>query len=263
MKTRKILFGIAVAASILCSCGTTSNLKGETPVMNAGKPEVIDYQGQSLGSPIPAWVVAVGEGNRNKISKSLGLDKDKQVFFLMRKGTDLDVIQLWTDNVDARAEVASSIEQTVAQAVNNELEAKQADEQTKERTTRIYTATLTNIALNGLMKEASYWVKTRTLKTGLKKASSDTDYIVGYTYYVVFGIDKNLYDYQLKKAMDDVPENDSETSFLKPLLTKKLEEQLLLPVETETYDTGSFPIEHVEDEDPSHGVSIDNVKVNF
>lgn len=263
MKKEKILFGLVAVAIALFSCGTTSKLKGDAPVMNAGKPEVIDYQGQSLGSPIPAWVVAVGEGNRNKISKSLGLDKNEQVFFLMKKGTDLDVIQLWTDNVDARAEVASSIEQTVAQAVNNELEAKQADEQTKERTTRIYTATLTNLTLNGLMKEASYWVKTRTLKTGLKKASSDADYIVSYTYYVVFGIDKNLYDYQLKKAMDDVPENDSETAFLKPLLTKKLEEQLLLPVETETYNTGSFPIEQVEDNGSSRGVSVDNVKVNF
>lgn len=246
---RKNAFGVAVLSVLvlLSSCGTSSSLKGEAPVMNAGRPEVIDYQGQALGSEIPAWVVAIGDGQTRKVIKSLGLDGNTTVFMLQNKGNDLDFLKTWTDQVDARAEVASSIEQTVGQTVQTELEAKQADEQTKSRAAKIYSSTITNIILNGLAKEASYWVKTRTLKAGLKKASSDSDYVVEYTYYVVYGIDSALYEQQIKKAMGDVQDNDDQTVFLKDLLTKKLTEKIQLPVDAESFSYGDAPVEEVSD----------------
>ena len=47
-----------LALGTLASCGSTLKLKGEEPVMNIGRPEVIDYQGLALGSAVPEWVIA-------------------------------------------------------------------------------------------------------------------------------------------------------------------------------------------------------------
>ena len=103
--------------------------KGKAPKMKAGTPVVIDYQGQALGSEIPAWVVAIGEGSQKKVRKSLDIDKEDAIFILQNKGNDLDFLKAWTDQIDVRAEVASSIEQTVAQSVIAELDAKDATQE--------------------------------------------------------------------------------------------------------------------------------------
>ena len=44
MKNTKLIIGAITFAILLTSCGTTK-LAGEKPVMKAGAPEVIDYQG--------------------------------------------------------------------------------------------------------------------------------------------------------------------------------------------------------------------------
>lgn len=236
-----VLFTALVAANLTAA----SKSKGKEPKMNAGRPEVIDYQGQALGLEIPAWVKAVGDGNEKKVRKSLDIPSDDAIFILSNKGNDLDFLKTWTDQVDVRAEVASSLEQTVGQVVQAEMSAKQTDEQTKTRAAKLYSSSMTNLTLNGLAKEAYYWIKTRTLKTGLKKAKTEADYNVEYTYYVVFTINKALYEVQLAKAMDDVDDNDDQTSFLKAILTEKLTQAMVATnVDTVNYD--NVPVEDVE-----------------
>lgn len=246
----KKLFGSLAAAlmltAALCSCGSTLKLKGEEPTMNAGKPEVIDYQGQSLGSKIPDWVIAIGDGSQKRVRKSLDIDRDQQIFILQNKGNDLDFLKTWTDQVDARGEIASSIEQTIAQTVQSEMEVRQADEQTKVKAAKLYSATMTNVTLNGLNKEAYYWIKTRTPKTDVKKAKVATDYVYEYTYYVVYTMDTDMYEAQMAQAMDDVQDNDDQTSFLKGVLTEKLKSTILLP-ETEEISFDMVEVESYED----------------
>ena len=122
---------VLALGGLLASCGSTLKLKGEEPVMNTGTPEVIDYQGLALGSAVPDWVIAIGDGSEKRVRKSLDIPNSKQVFILQNKGTDLDFLKAWTDQVDARAEIASSIEQTIAQTVQSEMEVRQTEEQQK------------------------------------------------------------------------------------------------------------------------------------
>lgn len=245
MKFGKLVLGVVATTVLLTSCGTTK-LKGEKPVMKAGIPEVIDYQGQSLGSTIPAWVMAIGDGAQKKVKKSLDLDKTDTVFILQNKGSDLDFLKVWTDQVDARAEVAASIEQSIGQTVEAELEAKDIDVQTKARAAKIYSGAMTNVTLNGLTKEASYWIKTRTLKTGVKKAKSEADYTTEYTYYVVYSIKNDIYSKQIAAAMNDIDDNDDQTSFLKDVLTKKLTDSMIGGEGTEiSFDL--VPVEEIDE----------------
>ncbi|MBQ0050708.1 MAG: hypothetical protein KBT11_01435 [Treponema sp.] len=245
-KLNVFAFAMFAASSIFVSCGSTSTLKGNAPIMDEGTPVVIDYQGKALGSPIPAWVVAMGDGNQKKIRKSLELDNDTAIFALNSKGNDLDFLKTWTDQVDARAEVASSIEQTVGQTVQSELNAVQIDDQRKTKAAKLYSSTMTNLTLNGLQKEAAYWIKTRTPKPGVKKPATPADWTEEYTYYVVYTMGKDMYQLQLKKALDDVEDNDDQTIFLKSVLTEKLTQTIVTPEQTMVnYDNAK--VEVVED----------------
>lgn len=220
----------ALVAGLFASCGSSSGIAGPKPEMNINTPEIIDYQGKALGSEVPGWVVAVGEGATKRVAKGLDIDlKEETIFILQNKGNDLDFLKTWTDQVDARAEVASSLEQTVGQTVQAELDLRHADEQTKSKAAKIYSGTMSNITINGLTKEASYWIKTRTPKTGVKKAKMESDYDVEYTYYVVYGIEKALYDKQMEAAIRNIEDNDNQTEFLKDVLTTRLTQSVLLP----------------------------------
>lgn len=227
---------------LLASCGSTLKLKGEEPIMNTGRPEVIDYQGLALGSAVPDWVIAIGDGSEKRVRKSLDIPNSKQIFILQNKGNDLDFLKAWTDQVDARAEIASSVEQTIAQTVQSEMEVRQADSQEKVKAAKIYSATMTNVTLNGLFKEDYYWIKTRTPKVDVAKPKLATDYNYEYTYYVVYTLDKDLYERQIAQAMDDVQDNDDQTVFLKDVLSEKLMSTILLP-ETEDISFAYVPYE--------------------
>lgn len=242
---KRVILSLLMAfalVGVLASCGSTLKLKGEEPVMNTGRPEVIDYQGLALGSQIPDWVVAIGDGSERRVRKSLDIPSSMQIFILQNKGNDLDFLKAWTDQVDARAEIASSIEQTIAQTVQSEMEVRQADTQQKIKAAKIYSATMTNVTLNGLFKEDYYWIKTRTPKVDVKNPKLATDYNYEYTYYVVYTLDKELYERQIKQAMDDIEDNDDQTVFLKDVLSDKLMSTILLP-EGENISFEYVPVE--------------------
>ena len=106
---------------------------------------------------------------------------------------------------------------------------------------------MTNLTLNGLMKEADYWIKTRTPKTDVKTPEKASDYDVEYTYYVVFSISKANFDRQVTAAMDDVPDNDDQTKFLKEVLTRKLKESIITNKDPEIVDFKNAKVEEVDD----------------
>jgi len=228
MKLKKILLGAIAVSALFLGCKSHPKLQGQTPVMATGTPEVIDYPGKALGTPVPEWVFAVDQGANKKIAKALGLDSHTKIFVVTNKGNDLDFLKTWSDQVDIRAEVSSAIEQTIAQSVQAAFEGTDADTQTKERAYSIYSASMTNLTLNGLQKEAHYWIKTRTPKAGVKKARKDADYNIEYTYYVVFGIDKKSFAEQMEAAIADVEDNTNQSELLKSVLTEKLNETIVV-----------------------------------
>lgn len=232
MKKSFIRMCVLTVAALAVLGGTMSAKKKTTKkpkgaVYSADKPEIFDYQGQALGREVPDWVNCIVDGDKAGVKKALKLDKDMQLFLVSRDGQNLDFLKTWADQVDARSEVASSLKTTIAQTVQTELQAQNVDKETVERKADLYSAQATNISLSGLQKINSYWIQTRRLKTGLKKAKSDNDYEYKTTYMVVFGIDAVLYNQQLVAAMADVDDNDDQTAFLRSLLTQKCQEALV------------------------------------
>lgn len=229
---KKLLFAVAVIATLFAGTAVAKTKKTKQKY----RPELVDWKGQALGQEIPKWVEAVSDGDKAGVKKALKLDKDTMIFVLTREGDNLDFLKTWVDQIDARTEVASSIETTIANAVETELTAQQADTQTIERKAKLYSAQATNITLNGLQKLNDYWVTTRALKLGLKKGKKAEDYITKTTYLVVFGIDSAIYDQQLKAAIENVDDNSDQTEKLRELLTTKCSDALM-PGSTGFIDT--------------------------
>lgn len=229
MKLTKVLgLSLVAVAAMLTSCAS-KDVKGTGFDVNVNKPVIVDYKGQSFGADIPGWVIDAADGNKKNVAKGLNLSGSK-IWVLSNDGKDLDMLKLWTDQIDGRAEIASSIEQSVADLITANFA---ASEDEKEKAVKEFSMRMSNITLNGLEKEADYWTKTRTLKTGVKKAKSDSDYTEKYTYLVVFSMDMKLWEKQIKAAMDDIDENDDQSIMLRDMITSKLMDELELYVTAE------------------------------
>lgn len=252
MKKLTVALTAMATLFVLAGCGgaTGSGIKGpEVDTSKMNRPELIDYPGSALGAEIPAWVVAVADGDAKKIRKSLDLDENTVIFPITNKGSNLDFLKAWSDQVESREEVASSIKQNVARIVQQEMEGKSSDEATIQKAINTYGTSNTNITVNGLQKVAQYWIQTRTLKAGLKSAQNgDSDYTYEYTYYVVYAMEKSLFDSQMKAAMDNVDDNDTEIQFLKEVVTMKMAEKydLLSENEVDDVDFSNVKVESIE-----------------
>lgn len=227
---KKLISIVLSAAGLfaLASCGSTKGIKGMKVVAN--RAELVDWQGASIGKDVPKWVECVNDGNNKGVAKALGIDeKQEMIFVLDGRGSDLDFVKIWVDNVDARREVSTSISQIVATTTTATLSGMQnVDGATKEKMYNDATQMASAIELNGLLKGASYWVKTRTLKVGANsKRATDADYSVEYTYFVVFTINREIYEDQLNSALKTLEDNTSEEAYLKRVLAEKLSQTIL------------------------------------
>lgn len=227
MKKIMIILAVLMAAVLLTSCTTTADdIEGTGVELSVNKPEIIDYKGQAFGSNIPGWVLDASDGNNKAVAKALGLD-DKKVWILQNDGQDLDMLKLWTDQIDGRSQIASGIEQTIADLITAEMNATEADKATKQQMVDEFSSRVTNLTLQGLEKETDYWTKTRTLKTGVKaKNATEADYTYKYTYLVVFCMDEDLYAKQIDEAFADVGNNDDQSAMLREVVTAQLKEKL-------------------------------------
>ena len=88
---------------------------------------------------------------------------------------------------------------------------------------------LSAMEINGLLKDAQYWIQFKRSKQGVKvnKKSPESAFDYYYEYYVVFTMKRSIYDKQLDAALNGVEDNASETVLLKKALSANLREPLI------------------------------------
>ena len=227
---KKIIHGIARVAMFVLSIGCVS----AKPKSKVNKPELIDYQGSEMGTDLPKWVSAVANGDKKTIAKDLDLE-DQKIFVFENRGTDLDFLKTWTEQVDIQSEVAGEFSMVVGQATQTALAAAKSngEKESIQKSADMYGVTMKNVELNGLTKAAQFWTKSQQVKPGLKKAKSSADYNVYYTYYVVYSMDSGSYDKQMEAALSHVEDNTAEAKMLRKSISAKLEGVILPSTETE------------------------------
>lgn len=228
MKVSKIIF----VSAVLAAFGMGGNLFAARAKDQKVKIEIVDRPGFATGASIPGWVEAVLEGDNRKVSKSLKIDdKEKQVFVFTNQGKDLEFLKTWTDQVDVQRQVVNSFSMAVGQSANAIMQGRSDNETTVvNRAIDQTVKALSAMEINGLLKDAQYWIKFRRPKQGVKitKKSTDKDFEYYYEYYVVFTMNREVYDTQLDAALNGVEDNASETVLLKKALSDNLRAPLII-----------------------------------
>jgi hypothetical protein len=160
----------------------------------SGPTEILEHKGTAWGIPQPEWVGEVqGTSNQKTLQKALGIDK--HIWIVPKSGKNLDFIKTWADQVDARAEIAASIKQEIADFVGASLTGDR--DEVDEKIER-YSARAEMVTLVGLNKETDWWTRTRS------RLTPEADYTEQYNYFVVYSLDEALYQKQIKNAFQDL-----------------------------------------------------------
>lgn len=219
-----------VAVMFVAALGSMSLFAAGKAKQQKIKIEIVNRPGMALGTEIPSWVEAVLEGDNKNIAKSLKIDlKENQIFVFSNQGTDLEFLKTWTDQVDVQRQVANSFSMAVGQSANAVFQGSSGDENKKKMAIDQTIKALSAMEINGLLKESQYWIQFRKPKQGVKvnKKSPDSAYDYYYEYYVVFTMNRAIYDQQLDAALNGVEDNASETTLLKKALSQNLREPLI------------------------------------
>ena len=226
MKVSKVMF----ASVILAAFGAGSLFAAKAKDQKV-KIEIVDRPGFALGTDIPGWVEAVLEGDNKQIAKSLKIDeKENQIFVFTNQGNDLEFLKTWTDQVDVQRQVTNSLSMAVGQSANAVFQGNSGSGATNvNRAIEQTVKALSAMEINGLLKQAQYWIHFRRPKQGVKitKKSTEKDFDYYYEYYVVFSMPRDVYDAQLTAALDGVEDNASETVLLKKALSENLRAPLI------------------------------------
>ncbi len=225
----KKLVTVMMAALVvaLSGCGSLTKVKGPTVVL-------LDHQNAALGKGLPNWVVASADGTTRGVAKALDIDENRIVFVINGNGSTLDFVKAWTKLVDARSEIANSFAETLGEALKANLSGSEAELQ---KTIDQSITAAKNIEMNGLVKEAEYWLQNRIYANGVnpKKATSD-QYKDRFDYYVVYSMAKSDFDAQLKAAMAGIQSNTSEMELIKQIVTEKVQSELIPSAISETVE---------------------------
>ena len=186
MKKVSCFFVICLVGAIsLTSCASAPKVKDIS-----GPTEIIEHKGTAFGVAQPEWVGTVlATPNQKTLSKALGIDK--HIWVVSKSGENLDFIKTWADQVDARAEIGASIKQGISDFVGAHADGDDSD---IEETVKRYSARASTVMVSGLNKETDWWVLGRTRHQKKNEVKSK------YTYLVVYSMDEDLYQKQIKNA---------------------------------------------------------------
>ena len=249
-KTLLAIAGIAMMFSVM-SCGTTEEAtkaapKGPDTVVGSGlgthvdptfvvdEIRIVDYPGKTFGEEIPQWVRQIAKGN---YSASAFIDimpdvGNYELFVASAKGPNLDFIKQWTNLVDIETEVAGIMQRVVGKALQTFQGATQTEGHTleegtvedidMEKTEKMYQTSVSNVNLVGLRKITEYWVESIAYdgETGAPKDRY-------FDYYVVYGMDKKIYESSLASALGQIPTATDTDVALKSLVMESLTNQMM------------------------------------
>ena len=186
MKKISCFFVICLVGAIsLTSCASAPKV-----IDISGPTEIIEHKGTAFGVAQPEWVGTVlATPNQKTLSKALGIDK--HIWVVSKSGENLDFIKTWADQVDARAEIGASIKQGISDFVGAHADGDDSD---IEETVKRYSARASTVMVSGLNKETDWWVLGRTRHQKKNEVESK------YTYLVVYSMDEDLYQKQIKNA---------------------------------------------------------------
>lgn len=190
---------IVTLVAILTGCASKPKAKADLKDAS-GKVEIIEHKGTAWGAGQPDWVITAIEktSNQKALGAALGLS-DKHIWVLTKRGQNLDFLKTWSDQIDARSDIAASINQSVIDFVK--AQEFGTDEEMEQELAHV-SGRFASASLSGLVRETDWWSYTRQMPKG------EDEYITQYNYMVVFSMDNDLFEKHIRDAYKDVEKKD-------------------------------------------------------
>lgn len=196
------LVSVLFLTLMLSACGSK---EAEMPTASSSEVILINHPQKAFGGEVPEWVRLVAGGGSNTELSEL---YDKYVVFTdTKQGENLDALKFWLNDFDINKTVSTQLNtafSSKAAAITNAT----ADE--IERSADALTAVTSKATFSGLKKESEYWLQYST--------ADDNTY---YDYYVLYIMDKKLWNEQLAAIIKQLSAQDKK--IVTPVLDKVTE----------------------------------------
>jgi hypothetical protein len=153
---------------------------------------MIDYRGASLGGQVPEWVLWASESDPDNRIPGLPRLNGKKSFLTQNTGQDLDLLQAWV-NLQALGDAANAIKTNVETEAGSALEGNKNTPGNRSAVEQFINS-FAEVEISGLGRELDFWTKERSQSTGEEN----------YTYYLVFGITEENFNYLIDQALGKV-----------------------------------------------------------
>lgn len=224
---KKSVIGIVsvLVSSVLLSCGTTEKTpkltsEESSPKSAGNHAEYIDWQGLAANGELPEWYSMVlnarGEGAlRKALSSNTEEYSGYRLWAVNALGQDLDAIRTMTDSFDIQSAVSASIAQNVAQVADRQRDLEGPGSAiTQEAKAQVVDMISKNVTLNGLERITSYWAQYE-----IQNKKGEVIKPATYSYVLVMGMPKAMFDAQLEAAMKNIDKNTNQDENLRALAT--------------------------------------------
>jgi hypothetical protein len=124
--------------------------------------------------------------------------KGKKTILVQNSGQDLDLLQAWV-NLQALGDASIMIKTNVRNEAGNALEGNKNTPGNKNAVDQFINF-FSQAEISGLGRELDFWVKERSKSSGEEN----------YTYYLVYGIEEENFNYLVEQALGKVQAKDQE-----------------------------------------------------
>ena len=222
---KSIIAVLVAAAVVMTGCKTTevagSKIKGKNlKVGTSTKRTMVNYQGSTFGRPIPEWVLQIADGQYDSsyLKKYMPEMEGKKAFVCIGRGENLDFVQQWTDLVDIEVQVGDTMQRVVGKKVQAAFSGSMSGSGSSyssaelDKSLSMAKEAVSCVELNGLEKNASYWVEIEAYNKKTKKTETY------FEYYTVWTMTEKNYDLQIKNALKGVEDNTDQGKLLRQVI---------------------------------------------
>ena len=200
MKTKFVILALPALAFVCAGCGTKSPaLERNQQPAGPGQPVVAarvinytitDWQGASLGRPIPEWVDYISDRNKEALARVPGLG-GKEIYIHTDEAADLDLIRANAD-ITAFAQISTQIKAAIATDAGNKLS---GDKDTGAKRQYIDTTAglVSQNVVSGFIRDRDFWQR---------KQYNDGRQMI--EYLAVYAISTDDFKLQLDRALGRV-----------------------------------------------------------
>jgi len=197
------LLAALIVIVVFAGCNSSAKPAPDIKLDSTAKVETIEHKGSAFGiTTLPPWLSEFIQRNGVRSVEALPEYKDKYVIIGQANGASLQQVETWAKNFDAQQQIGATIETRVASIFKAHESLLPGDADSKRKYDNAIN-TLVKATYTGARQEADWWLHQKITEKGQKESQTR------YTSYVLYTIDKQVLDNQIKDQIVKLRDGDT------------------------------------------------------